>query len=135
MEMQGRHAEGIAWVRRGEADWSTTNNFRFHLYWHRGLYHLERHEFDEVLKLYDDHVASDIATDMYLDVCNAASMLWRLEMYGVDIGNRWKDLTAVSLRLVADHALVFVSLTCLRSSERRVVHRCAWKLCYWVEQA
>src|SRR3546814_20502388 len=65
MEMQGRHAEGIAWVRRGEADWSTTNNFRFHLYWHRGLYHLERHEFDEVLKLYDDHVASDIDTDMY----------------------------------------------------------------------
>src|SRR3546814_14907321 len=82
MEMQGRHAEGIAWVRRGEADWSTTNNFRSHLNWHRGLYHLERHEFDEVLKLYDDHVASDIATDLYLDVCNAASMLCRLEQVG-----------------------------------------------------
>src|SRR3546814_2059371 len=47
---------------------------------------------------------------MYLDVCNAASMLWRLEMYGVDIGNRWKDLTEVSLRHVDDHDLVFVSL-------------------------
>src|SRR3546814_16722752 len=47
---------------------------------------------------------------MYLDVCNAASMLWPLEMYGVDIGNRWKDLTEVSLRPVDDHDLLFVSL-------------------------
>src|SRR3546814_15804803 len=104
-----------------------SNNFRFHLYWHRGLYHLERHEFDEVLKLYDDHVASDIATDMYLDVCNAASMLWRLEMYGVDIGNRWKDLTEVSLRHVDDHDLVFVSLhylIALRSEERLLGNEC-----------
>ncbi len=86
------------------------NNFRFHLYWHRGLYHLERHEFHEVLALYDRYVASDIASDMYLDVCNAASMLWRLEMHGVDVGDRWKDLTEVSLRHVDDHELVFVSL-------------------------
>ena len=110
MEMQGRHAEGIAWVQGHEPDWSTTNNFRFHLYWHRGLYHLERHEFDEVLALYDEYVASDLASDMYLDVCNAASMLWRLEMHGVDVGDRWKGLTEISLRHVDDHELVFVSL-------------------------
>ena len=110
MEMQGRHAEGIAWVKRHEPAWSTTNNFRFHLHWHRALYHLERHEFAEVLALYDDHVASDTAADMYLDVCNAASMLWRLEMYGVDVGDRWKGLTEVSLRHVEDHDLIFVAL-------------------------
>lgn len=110
MEMQGRHAEGIAWVKRHEPAWSTTNNFRFHLYWHRALYHLERHEFDAVLAIYDDHVASDIAADMYLDVCNAASLLWRLEMYGADVGDRWKGLTEVSLRHVEDHDLIFVAL-------------------------
>ncbi|EDP66400.1 hypothetical protein BAL199_25674 [alpha proteobacterium BAL199] len=110
MEMQGRHAEGIAWVNRHEADWSTTNNFRFHLYWHRALYHLERHEFDQVLSIYDDYVASDIASDMYLDVCNAASLLWRLEMYGVDVGDRWKGLAEISLRHVDDRELIFVSL-------------------------
>lgn len=110
MEMQGRHAEGIAWVKRHEPDWSSTNNFRFHLYWHRALYHLERHEFDQVLKLYDEHVASDVPADMYLDVCNAASLLWRLEMYGADVGDRWKGLTEVSLRHVEDHELIFVSL-------------------------
>jgi tetratricopeptide (TPR) repeat protein len=132
MEMQGRHAEGIEWVRGLEPAWSTTNNFRFHLYWHRGLYHLERHEFDEVLKLYDDHVASDIASDMYLDVCNAASMLWRLEMYGVDVGGRWRDLTEVSLRHVDDHELIFVSLhylmALLKGGEAEAASRMAAQL-------
>jgi len=110
MEMQGRHAEGIAWVTRHEPDWSSVNNFRFHLHWHRALYHLERHEFDVVLDHYDRHIASDIASDMYLDVCNAASMLWRLEMYGAPVGSRWKDLTEIASRHVEDHELIFVSL-------------------------
>src|SRR3546814_21165196 len=44
MEVQGRHAEGIAWARRGEADGSTTNHCRFHLYWHRGLSPLRSEE-------------------------------------------------------------------------------------------
>lgn len=132
MEMQGRHAEGIAWVRRHEPDWSATNNFRFHLYWHRALYHLERHEFAEVLALYDGYVASDIATDMYLDVCNAASMLWRLEMYGADVGERWKALTEVSLRHVDDHELIFVSLhylmALLKAGEAEAAARLAAQL-------
>lgn len=132
MEMQGRHGEGIAWVRRHEADWSTTNNFRFHLYWHRALYHLERHEFDEVFALYDGQVVSDIASDMYLDVCNAASLLARLELYGVDVGERWKALAEVSLRHVEDHELIFVSLhyllALLKSGETGAAARLAAQL-------
>lgn len=110
LEMQGRHREGVDWVRGLEVSWSVTNNFRFHLYWHQALFHLERHEFDAVLALYDRHVASDLDADMYLDVCNGASLLWRLEMYGVDVGDRWKDLARISLRHVEDHELIFVSL-------------------------
>lgn len=132
MEMQGRHSEGIAWVNRHEADWSTTNNFRFHLYWHRALYHLERHEFEQVLSIYDDYVASDIASDMYLDVCNAASLLCRLEMYGVDVGDRWKGLAEVSMRHVDDRELIFVSLhyliALLKSGETEAAARLAGQL-------
>lgn len=110
MEMQGRHREGVDWVRGLEGSWSETNNFRFHLYWHQALFHLERGETDAVLALYDRHIASDLEADMYLDVCNGASLLWRLEMYGVDVGDRWRDLARVSLRHVEDHELIFVSL-------------------------
>lgn len=110
LEMTGRHSDGIEWVAGLEQDWSTVNNFRFHLYWHKCLYHLERGEFDMVLHLYDTQIVSDIDSDFYLDICNASSLLWRLEMFGIDIGDRWAKLAAVSRKHLADTDLIFVSL-------------------------
>jgi hypothetical protein len=110
MEMTERHRDGIEWVQGLEADWSSVNNFRFHLYWHQCLYHLERGEFDEVMRIYDDQVACDIETDFYLDMCNATSLLWRLEMFGVDVGDRWHRLAKVSETHTEDRDLIFVSL-------------------------
>ena len=110
LEMCERHEEGIAWVNGLEESWSKVNNFRFHLYWHRALYHLERGEFDVVLDLYDREVSSDIESDFYLDICNAASLLWRMELYGVDVGNRWQALGEVSRRHTDDEDLIFVTL-------------------------
>ena len=110
LEMEERHEEGIAWLKDLEPHWSTVNNFRFHLYWHWCLYYLERREFDTVLEIYDAQLASDLEAEFYLDACNTASMLWRLEMFGVDIGNRWKDLAHTALGHLQDRDLVFVSL-------------------------
>ncbi|MEM9430520.1 MAG: tetratricopeptide repeat protein [Pseudomonadota bacterium] len=110
LEMTERHSEGIEWVAGLEQDWSTVNNFRFHLYWHKCLYHLERGEFAEVLALYDEQVVSDIASDFYLDICNCSSLLWRLEMFGVDVGDRWVTLAEVARGHLEDTDLIFVSL-------------------------
>lgn len=110
LEMTERQEEGIAWVNGLEKSWSTVNNFRFHLYWHRCLYHLERGEFETVLRLYDGQIVTDIKSDFYLDICNASSLLWRLEMFGIDVGDRWTRLVDVSRGHVADTDLIFVSL-------------------------
>ena len=110
LEMTERHEEGIEWVAGLENDWSTVNNFRFHLYWHKSLYHLERGEFDEVMRIYDEQIASDIESDFYLDICNCSSLLWRLEMFGIDVGDRWKALVGVAKRHLEDKDLIFVSL-------------------------
>lgn len=110
MEMQGRHREGINWVKGLEPSWSVVHNFRNHLHWHRSLYHLELNEFDEVLDIYDRYVSAELEMDFNLDLCNAAAMLWRLELYGVDIGDRWSALVPVSGAHVDDEDLVFVSL-------------------------
>lgn len=110
LEMTGRHGEGIEWVAGLEKDWSTVNNFRFHLYWHKCLYHLERGEYDEVLRIYDEQIVSDITSDFYLDICNCSSLLWRLEMFGIDVGDRWKPLAEVAKTHLADTDLIFVSL-------------------------
>jgi tetratricopeptide (TPR) repeat protein len=98
LEMQGRREEGIAWLARLEPHWEGANNLMHHLWWHRGLYHLERREFDEVLGLYDRrfrNLASPITAaqpDLYIDVQNAASMLFRLERQRIDVGDRWVEL-------------------------------------------
>jgi hypothetical protein len=98
MEMQGRHGEGIAWLAALETHWEGGNNILHHLWWHRALYHFERREFGDVLALYDRRFR-DLAApntlaqpDLYIDVQNAASMLFRLERQGVDVGARWGEL-------------------------------------------
>jgi hypothetical protein len=96
--MQGRCAEGIDWLAGLEPHWEGANNLKHHLWWHRGLYHFERGEFDTVLDLYDRNfrnLASPLTEaqpDLYIDIQNAASMLFRLERQGVDVGNRWGEI-------------------------------------------
>jgi len=113
MEMQGRHEEGIAWLAGLEPHWVGGNNLMHHLWWHRGLYHFERREFVEVLALYDRRFRDLASTltqanpDLYIDVQNAASMLFRLERQGVDVGNRWIELADKAEARIGDFQSVF----------------------------
>jgi hypothetical protein len=96
--MQGRCAEGIDWLAGLEPYWEGANNLKHHLWWHRGLYHFERGEFDTVLELYDRHFRNlsspltEAQPDLYIDIQNAASMLFRLELRGVDVKSRWTEI-------------------------------------------
>jgi hypothetical protein len=97
-EMQGRRSEGIQWLEMLEPYWEGANNIAHHLWWHRALYHLERAEMSRVLELYD-HRFRDLSSlltqaqpDLYIDVQNAASMLFRLQRQGIDVGDRWEEL-------------------------------------------
>ncbi len=110
MEMTGRPAQGIEFIRALEPSWSKVNNFRYHLHWHQGLYHIERGEFAEVLGLYDTQFGRDVDTPYYLDMVNATSMLWRLEMFGADVGERWQVLADIAKKRISDDELIFVSL-------------------------
>ncbi len=98
LEMQGRRAEGIAWVNHLSGHWDAAGNLRHHLFWHEALFHLELGDTARVLDLYDaafrDLAAplTRAAPDIYIDVQNAASMLFRLERQGIDVGDRWIEL-------------------------------------------
>src|SRR4051794_7103237 len=60
--------------------------------------HLELGDFAGVLSLYDSgfrDLASPLTgavPDLYIDMQNAASMLYRLGRHGVDAGDRWAEL-------------------------------------------
>ena len=107
MEMEGRWREGIAAVAAHEAGWSNCNHFSYHIWWHRCLYHVELEEFDAALALHDTGVRGDQSED-YLDMCNGAALLWRLEAEGVDVGGRWDELAEKSARRTHDCLLAFV---------------------------
>jgi tetratricopeptide (TPR) repeat protein len=107
MEMQGRQHEGVAWTLASEKSWETCNNFAFHVWWHRALFLLELGQYDAVLELYDRRFRAE-PTDEYLDIVNAAAMLWRLEDEGVNVGDRWGELGERAATRINDHLLAFV---------------------------
>lgn len=98
MEMQGRRGEGLIWLESLAPHWEGSNNLRHHLWWHGAMFRLEQGDHAGVLDLYDRafrNLASPLVTaqpDLYIDVQNAASMLWRLARHGVDVGARWDEL-------------------------------------------
>ncbi len=102
LEMQGRHREGIAWVDRHENVWASRNAFANHVWWHRCLYHLELEEYEAVLDQFDRLVWREPSDDN-LDITNAAAMLLRLEMLGIDVGDRWQGLPEVCESRIGDH--------------------------------
>ncbi|MCC7046935.1 MAG: tetratricopeptide repeat protein [Alphaproteobacteria bacterium] len=102
MEMQTRLADGVQWLTERTDDWSHDNGFAFHNWWHLALYHLERGESDRVLAIYDASIRPK-RSDMALEMIDAAAMLWRLHLRGIDVGDRWRSI-AESWATKADHA-------------------------------
>lgn len=107
LEMRDRRREGAAWLENSTRHFGRGNNFVYHLWWHLALFYLELEDFDRVLTLYDERVRSDTKSDEYLDICNAASLLWRLQERGVEVGDRFIELGEKSAARIGDQLMVF----------------------------
>jgi len=88
MEMQDRGAEGATWIETLAPHWDSANFFRFHLWWHLALMHWGAGRHDEALRLYDARVWGEGSSEN-LSLTNDISLLARLELAGVDVGDRW----------------------------------------------
>ncbi|MBE3639546.1 tetratricopeptide repeat protein [Mangrovicoccus algicola] len=108
-DMTGRSAEGIALIDRHRAVWEGANNFRYHVWWHKALLHLDRGETATALELYDRRIRAE-RTDDYRDIANATSLLMRLELDGVSAGTRWEELADLAEARSGDGCLVFADL-------------------------
>jgi tetratricopeptide (TPR) repeat protein len=92
MEMTGRPEDGLGWMAAREPLWSTPSHTnQAHIWWHRALFHIELGQYDAALALYDGPIR---ATQRRLGniLTNASALLWRLDMLGCDIGDRWQEL-------------------------------------------
>jgi tetratricopeptide (TPR) repeat protein len=108
-DMTGQARAGLDWLTGREASWAHCNNFRFHVWWHRALMHLDLGQFDAALAHYDADIRAE-KTDDYRDIANAASLLSRLELEGVSVGDRWEELAVLAERRATDGCLAFADL-------------------------
>ena len=109
LEMQGRLQEGVDWLKQPFGTWTDRNPFRQHLWWHTALFPFELGQYDRVLEFYDRAIRSE-PSEFYLDIQNSASLLFRLEWCGVDVGARWRELAEIAEKRIDDHVLAFTDL-------------------------
>jgi hypothetical protein len=107
MEMQDRAAEGAAWIETLAPHWDAANFFRFHLWWHLALMRWGAGRPEEALALYDARVWGDGSSEN-LSLCNDISMLARLEIAGVDVGDRWQAAASVVREQAGGSVMAFV---------------------------
>ncbi|WP_209016086.1 tetratricopeptide repeat protein [Roseibium sp. RKSG952] len=108
-DMTGNSENGISWLESRPASWAHCNNFGYHVWWHLALMYLDRGDADKALVLYDTEIRRD-QTDDYRDISNAASLLSRLEIEGINVGGRWDELAHLSDQRAEDGCNVFADL-------------------------
>ncbi|MGB7262936.1 MAG: tetratricopeptide repeat protein [Albidovulum sp.] len=91
MEMRGRQAGGIRFMKEREASWGTSN-FANHLWWHTSLYHLDLEQYDQVYDIFDNHLDSRRKDGNRYEELDAAALLWRMNLTGQESGDRWAHL-------------------------------------------
>jgi hypothetical protein len=118
METANRQEEGVAFLKSTRANWAPAHFVAHHNGWHLALFLIEQGRFDEVLADYDRFTAPKLTDDATLDRVDAASLLWRLELAGVDVGDRWVPVADKWMAHVDDHLLAFNDLHCAFAAAR-----------------
>jgi tetratricopeptide (TPR) repeat protein len=108
-DMCAQADEGIRLIEENPSAWDQSNNFRYHVWWHKALLHMDRGEHDVALALYDDQVRAE-KTDDYRDIANATSLLMRLELEGIPVADRWNELGELAANRIDDGCVVFADL-------------------------
>ncbi len=92
MEMQARQEEGIGFMEGRKAHWAQEDNgFAFHNWWHTALYNLDQGRPQRALEIYDQGVRPQ-PSEIRLMMLDAAALLWRMHLLGLDTGKRWEEL-------------------------------------------
>ncbi|WKX97898.1 hypothetical protein Q1695_013528 [Nippostrongylus brasiliensis] len=107
LEMQGRFNEGIHFLESTVDDWKPGWMLAAHNYWHDALYHIELGNHEVPLTIFDREILPRaLKSGAMLDIVDTVSMLWRLELEGVNVGDRWRKLPDLRTH-VDDHVLFF----------------------------
>ncbi|CAB3404202.1 unnamed protein product [Caenorhabditis bovis] len=108
LEMNGRHKEGKSFMYATEDDWKHGWILASHNYWHTALFHIEFGEYEDAISIFDKEISNRFnRTRSLLDMVDASSLLWRLELEGANVGkDRWMMLKNLG-NFIDNHSIVF----------------------------
>ncbi|TDH09271.1 hypothetical protein EPR50_G00085010 [Perca flavescens] len=116
-EMKAEVDKGLKFMESREKDWQISDVLASHNYWHWALYFIEKGQYEAALQIYDSQVFRRCkATGSMLDTVDACSMLCRLEMEGVCVKDRWRELLQVTQPHNDDHVTLFNDMHFLMAS-------------------
>ncbi|XP_050392408.1 tetratricopeptide repeat protein 38 isoform X1 [Patella vulgata] len=124
MEMTGRQDDGIQFLDKTVNDWTICNMLACHNFWHWCLYYIEKGDYEEALTIFDNEINRRAQkSGAMLDIVDAASLLYRLKLEGVDIGDRWNDVYELCRPHCEDHILAFndihILMACLGANQKQ----------------
>ena len=111
--MKGDIKRGVELLEELSVHWGHGNQMRHHLWWHVCLFLLELGEHERILELLTlkvrnpDSQLVKASPAAPIDIQNYASLLLRLELYGVDVSAHWHTLSEVCACRVNNHGNAF----------------------------
>lgn len=109
-DTEGRAREGRDWLAATSGGWAGCSSFMLtHNWWHAALFEITLGDRDAALDVFDTRVWG-VRRDCCQDQINAVSLLARLELAGLDVGDRWHDLAPHLAARIDDRANPFVDL-------------------------
>lgn len=110
MLTEGRLQEGADFLAAVSGHWHGLTSFmRTHNWWHLALLRIELGDEAGALALYDREVWG-VDKSYSQDQVGAVSLLARLELAGLDVGERWQELSGWLLRRLNDQVQPFLDL-------------------------
>lgn len=115
---RGTLDEGLAFLSASAPAWQNLNSFMFtHNWWHIALFDIAKGDVSNALKIYDDYCWG-VEPEYSQDQIGAVSLLARLELAGMDVGDRWQQLRPFLETRYNDVVQPFLSLQYLYGLSR-----------------
>ena len=110
METEGRAGDGARWLDHCAHTWENKGTFiRDHNWWHAALFQIALGDHKQALRIFDERLWGEWP-EFPQEQIGAVSMLWRLELRGVDVGERWAPVVDQARRRAGEHLLPFHDL-------------------------
>jgi len=111
--MKGKNEQGVDWVETLSSNWDQANQMRHHMWWHMCLFLLEQGDHERILRFLTTEVRNPSSLLIQespaasIDIQNVSSLLMRLELHGVDVGDHWQVLASICANRVNNHGNAF----------------------------